>query len=288
MAESPAHQFGQYLGNVLEALFLPELTDFCASRNLYVDCHGERAGVRSGKKVTWEDNYGNKHDLDFVIEKNGSTTMRGRPLAFIEAAWRRYTKHSKNKAQEIQGAVLPIAEKYAWDKPFLGAILAGEFTGNSLTQLRSLDFNVVYIAYSDIVQTYLKNGINIAFDEETPDHHFTRALASIAAAGDKFQEKIIADLRASNRAQLDAFLGNLKKKLLRHVDKIFVVPLFGKEYQFSNIEEVIEFIKDNSPLNTDGTFRCYEIIVRYSNGDKLEASFADKAEAERFLRYAAG
>lgn len=287
MAASPAHTFGQYLGNVLEALFLPELTAFCDGKGLYVDCHGERPGIRTGKKATWTDKYGNKHDLDFVIEKNASATVQGRPLAFIEAAWRRYTKHSRNKAQEIQGAVLPIAEKYAWDKPFLGAVLAGHFTAGSLQQLDSMGFHVVYIPYTSMVQVYKKNGIDIVFDESTPEEHYTRILAKITAGGQDLETAVITGLRAAHRAELDDFLVKLKKKLLRHVERISLIPLFGKEFKFATIADVIGFIKTHTPLNTDGTFRRYEIIVKYSNGDRLEASFSDKAEAERFLNYAA-
>lgn len=86
MAESPSHRFGQYFGNVLEALFLPELVGFCERHGLYLDRHGARPGVRSGKKATWVDKYGNSHDLDFVIEKDGIATKQGRPLAFVEFA----------------------------------------------------------------------------------------------------------------------------------------------------------------------------------------------------------
>jgi len=135
MALSPAHRFGQYLGNLLEALFLPELEGFCAEHGLYLDKHGDRS-ARKGKKVTWVDKYENSHDLDFVVEKGGVEGSRGRPLAFIEVAWRRYTKHSKNKAQEIQGAVVPLSETFHWDMPFKGAVLAGQFTAPSLKQLR--------------------------------------------------------------------------------------------------------------------------------------------------------
>ena len=80
----------------------PRLKTFCARRDLYLDVPGERPGVRRGKKIRWTDRYGNEHDLDFVIERGGSFEKQGRPVAFIEAAWRRYTKHSRNKAQEIQ------------------------------------------------------------------------------------------------------------------------------------------------------------------------------------------
>lgn len=213
MAASPAHTFGQYLGNVLEALFLPELTAFCDGKGLYVDCHGERPGIRTGKKATWTDKYGNKHDLDFVIEKNASATVQGRPLAFIEAAWRRYTKHSRNKAQEIQGAVLPIAEKYAWDKPFLGAVLAGHFTAGSLQQLDSMGFHVVYIPYTSMVQVYKKNGIDIVFDESTPEEHYTRILAKITAGGQDLETAVITGLRAAHRAELDDRLAAARMSL---------------------------------------------------------------------------
>ncbi len=102
------------------------LQEFCGKRQgLYLDFFGERPGVRTGKKLKWEDEDKNSHELDFVIEKDGSRTEQGQPVAFIEVAWRRYTKHSRNKAQEIQGAVLPLAAKYRWDKPFLGVVLAG-------------------------------------------------------------------------------------------------------------------------------------------------------------------
>ena len=127
MAKSPSHRFGQVIGTLLEEVMRPRLQDFCAPRDLYLDVPGKRPGVRRGKKIRWTDRHGNKHDLDFVIERGGSFEEQGRPVAFIEAAWRRYTKHSRNKAQEIQGAILPIAERHGWDKPFLGAILASEF-----------------------------------------------------------------------------------------------------------------------------------------------------------------
>jgi hypothetical protein len=92
------------------------------------------------------------------------------PLAFIESAWRRYTKHSRNKAQEIQGAILPLAEKYRWNNPFLGIVLAGAFTSASLTQLRSLNFNVLYFPYESLTAAFQSQGIDIVFDESTREY----------------------------------------------------------------------------------------------------------------------
>lgn len=127
MAQSPAHTWGQIIGKIVEGAVIPILKDVSCNFDLYLDSIGPRR-ARPGKKVTWLDQYGNRHDLDYVLERDGSETRRGTPVGFVEVAWRRYTKHSKNKAQEIQGAILPLAETYHHEAPFLGAIIAGEFT----------------------------------------------------------------------------------------------------------------------------------------------------------------
>ncbi len=189
MAKSPSHRFGQVIGNLLEDVMRPRLQAFCRERGLYLDVPGPRPGVRKGKNVRWADHYGNKHDLDFVIEKGGSLEEQGRPVAFIEAAWRRYTKHSRNKAQEIQGALLPIAERHGWDKPFLGAILAGEFTSGSIGQLQSLGFWTLHIPYSTIVDAFAAVGLVAAYDEATPDAEFQNRVTRIERMGRKRRKR---------------------------------------------------------------------------------------------------
>ena len=205
MANSPSHRFGQIIGDLLEEIMTPQLQSFCDERGLYLDKKGTRGEARDGKKVSWIDKYGNSHDLDFVIEKGGSQNVRGRPLAFIEAAWRRYTKHSRNKAQEIQGAILPIAEKYDWDKPFLGIILAGVFTNGSLTQMRTSGFDVVLFPYDSIVAAFASVGINAKFDEGTSDAIFANTINQIDAPTSQRRTGFKQHLVQSNQALLDQF-----------------------------------------------------------------------------------
>ncbi len=111
MAQSPTHRFGQIIGEVLEKAVEPLLQEVALRYGLYLDKKGSRP-ARAGNKVTWRDLYGNAHDLDFVLEKGGTPWRQGLPIAFIETAWRRYTEHSSNKAQEIQGAIIPLVETY--------------------------------------------------------------------------------------------------------------------------------------------------------------------------------
>ena len=86
MAESPAHRFGQLIGELLESVVRPQLEDFCRNQGLYLDHQKRDRPARSGKKVSWTDQYGNAHDLDFVIEREGTDHQIGRPVAFIESA----------------------------------------------------------------------------------------------------------------------------------------------------------------------------------------------------------
>ncbi|MCB1397592.1 MAG: hypothetical protein KDJ98_16850 [Rhodobacteraceae bacterium] len=288
MAESPSHKFGQIVGNQLEEIMKPVLQDFCDSRGLYLDVQGKRSGVRKGKKVTWLDRYGNSHDLDFVIEKGGTPSQKGRPVAFIEAAWRRYTKHSRNKAQEIQGAILPIAEEYQWDRPFLGAVLAGVFTQGSLDQLASVGFKVLYFPYDSVVAAFGNIGIDVRFDETTPDEDFANCVAAIEALDDSAHDRIKQYLIEANGDLFQSFLKELERVLDRMIERLIVVPLFGDEHEFHTIESAASYIDGFAEGENGGEFRKYEIIAKFSNGDSIEASFRDKVEARKFLRYLCG
>lgn len=258
---------------------------FCEERGLYLDRHGSRIGVRSGKKVSWEDKYGNSHDLDFVIEKDGSPDKRGRPVAFIEAAWRRYTKHSRNKAQEIQGAVLPIADKYEQEMPFLGAVLAGIFTKGSLDQLKSVGFNTIYLPYETIIGSFKAVGIDARFDEKTPDSDFLKCIQHIENLSGSDRGNLKNNLLLSNQKAFDEFFTALRRKLDRIINRISIMPLFGGVSSFNQVGDAIGFIDGFDTTSVSGDFQKYELIVTFSNKDEIRAVFTSKDRAKEFLKH---
>ena len=288
MAESPSHRFGQIIGNLLEDIAKPILTEFCQKHKYYLDSQGNRGAARGGKKVTWVDKFGNSHDLDFVIEKNGTKKQKGRPVAFIEVAWRRYTKHSKNKAQEIQGAILPIAENHKWDTPFIGAIIAGVFTDNSISQMESVGFKVLYIPYDTIVSAFASQNIDVKFDEGTADKAFKKCVRLIDMLPKYKLTKIKEHLVAANKNNIDTFRSALALALSKLIDSIIIVPLYGSNSEFKDIDIAISFISNFAPKEPSKEFKKFEIIVKYSNGDTIDASFAVKEKAISFLQYLKG
>lgn len=288
MAESSSHKFGQELGKLIENMVLndilkPRLQQFVQSKNYYLDWQQARP-ARSGKKVTWEDKYENKHDLDFVIEIDGNDKQLGTPVAFIECAWRRYTKHSKNKAQEIQAAILPIIELHNLSAPFYGAVLAGEFTKPALDQLRNNGFAIIYIPYQDVVAAFKEINFDIAFDETTPDKAYTTASKHLADLSSSDREKLGEALILVSKQEVDRFMDTLRNSLERYIAKIILIPLFGTKYEFKRIDDALIELNTLDINRPSGEFERFEVIVDYNNNDTIRATFQDKTSLAAFLR----
>lgn len=261
---------------------------FCREKGLYLDHRSRERSARAGRKVVWQDQYGNEHDLDFVIERHGTDTTIGDPVGFIEVAWRRYTKHSRNKAQEIQGAILPLAEKYGWNNPFLGVVLAGAFTAGSLDQLRSLGFRILYFPYDTLVSAFAAEGLTIGFDETTPDEVFRAAAERIGTADQNMLERIKQRLIEAHREQINDFFAALSYRLGRQVVRVLVIPLYGRSNQFATVEAALRFLDSHSIYEGSSEFRRYEVQIEFSNGDKIQGSFESQYGAKEFLEQVAG
>src|SRR5438874_12406225 len=79
MAESPAHRFGQIIGDTLERAIRPLFEAIARDLGLYLDGKGERKARGTRRKVAWVDGKGNTHDLDYVFEAGGDADTVGTP-----------------------------------------------------------------------------------------------------------------------------------------------------------------------------------------------------------------
>lgn len=283
MAISPSHKFGQIIGDTLEAAILPLLVNFAKQHGLYLDRKGRRP-CRKGLKCSWTDLHGNTHDLDFVLERGGTQFEKGTPVAFIETAWRRYTKHSRNKAQEIQGAVEPLAETYKHAGPFKGAVLAGVFTDGALEQLRSLGFTVLFFPYETVIAAFERVGINAFFDENTPDVECQSKVDQWTHLSQANKEKVPKALLKGNQARVKNFMASLTASVARQIEKILILPLHGKTYEVMTINDAVSLIESYDEGAGVSEFERYEIQIRFSNGNEITGRFNDKPSAIEFLR----
>lgn len=284
MAQSPAHRLGQIIGEELERAIYNPLQEIADEFGLYLDYKHKRPARSGGSKVAWEDSRGNVHDLDYVLEENGSEEILGRPRAFIESAWRRYTKHSRNKAQEIQGAIAPLAETYHNCHPFLGAVLAGVFTEGSLAQFRSHNFNLVYCPYETIVRAFASEGIDVSTDESTSEIELQRKVDAFDQLTDDQRENIANEIRQLHADQFGLFFDELRACLNRTIEHVFVLTLSGLSRQLDSIEDAVRFVEEHDEAAPASEFVRYELNVRYTNGDEVKGTFRVKETATAFLR----
>ena len=282
MAASPAHRYGQIIGDILELTVEPFLQGFAQKYSLFLDRKGPRP-TRKGVKLSWKDRNGNSHDLDFVLEKNGSPTRQGTPAAFVETAWRRYTKHSKNKVQEIQGAILPLVETYRNFGPFFGTILAGEFTEASLTQLRSLGFAVLHFPYKNVVNAFKILNIDTAYGEETSDEDMTRKVLALESLSKDQRAQIAQALVEANLEEVDKFMKALTNAVTRQIESVLVNPLHGIVFNAKTVEEAIKFVENYDEASPQAIFIKYEAEIRYVNGDSIKVVSQDKGRIIEFL-----
>lgn len=280
MAESYSHKFGQIIGDLLELAIEPHLAKFARKNKLFLDKKGVRL-TRTGKKLSWIDAKENKHDLDFVLERGGTSKVLGSPVAFIEIAWRRYTKHSRNKAQEIQGAVLPLAEKYKNSSPFIGVVLAGEFTGGALNQLKSSGFCVLYFSYETVIKAFRKYGIDASFNERTPEEEFKSKIDLWQKLPNK--EDVAKELLKLNKKGVIEFFKSLTQSATRFIEQVIILSLHGQQSTVNSITEAIEYLNNYSEDKPKLPLVRYEIIVKYNTGEKIDAIFIDKKNAIKFL-----
>jgi hypothetical protein len=290
MAKSLAHAWGQIVGDVFESTFYDMLASAAAKANVYLDYNGnERAGncgVRNDRgKLAWKDEGENWHQLDFVFERGGTKQLVGIPLAFVEIAWRRYTKHSKNKAQEIEGALLPIAQTHRHSHPFLGAIVGGVFTKTSLAQLESRGFVLIYVPYPNVIKAFASVGIDASYDEDTDETEYEAKLAAYAKLASGKRVALRQAIAISVAGEIATFTKNLHASIAREIVTILVIPLHGEGKELAKVDDAIAFI--STYADEKGSMAPavrYEIEVRFSNGASIRGQFPTKAEATAFLR----
>lgn len=296
MAKSLAHRWGQIIGDVFEHFVRSVLDEVAQKHSLYLDfkkprkARARHAGGQDLSKVTWQDGYGNKHDLDYVLERGGSEDSFGIPVAFIESAWRRYTKHSKNKVQEIEAAVVPVAMTFDRHKPFCGAVLAGEFTNSALLQLKSKGFTVLHIPYDSILAAFRAIGLDAASEDgATKERDFRRKIEAWESLPQTASiDTLIAIWYKLHATEIAAFVSCLEASLTRRVVWVRLVVLRGHSVQLADVEDAIQYLIEedqSSRLREDCNQReSFEVEVRFNNGANVRATFPTVSEAIAFLR----
>jgi len=161
---SAGHLLGQLIGDWYEEYFAaPLLKDVAKRLGLYLDSRFEsRHSTVRGEKIVWKDYDENGVDYDFVIELGGSASYRGEPVGFFETFWRRGARHSKDKARDDSGKLVPMRATYPTAR-VLGIVSAGDFTEPARELVKSRNIELFYVPKDKIVAAWQKHGITIDY-----------------------------------------------------------------------------------------------------------------------------
>ena len=283
MATSVAHQVGELIGDFFEAAIIRYLSPIIHNvGNYYLDYKHPRQARNNETILKGVDSDGNEHRLDIVIEKGGTEETFGSPKAYIEIAWRRYKKHSKNKVQEIQGAIMPLVRTYAAEIPFYAAVLAGEFTNNSLDQLKSLGFYVLYFTYEEISNVFLTEGISIQWQEHSSENELNSIADQLRAIDMEKRERLINTFICQQSAKLQRLTDELKEALEIVITEVRITPVHGRTKSLANIRSAVGFMIEYDEDTVQPLMR-YEISIRYSNGQEYTMKCITRRQGIQFL-----
>jgi hypothetical protein len=284
MAKAPGHKLGQIIGNELEAAVEPLLQAFADEHALYLDRKGPRLTRPDRTKLVWKDGLGNSHELDYVLERAGTASEVGVPAAFVETAWRRYTRHSKNKAQEIQGAISALLQTYKHARPFAGVVLAGAFTNGSLEQLRSNGFSVVHIPAATVAGVFGSFGIDIAAEDSTADEQVQEQIGRYGNLLPSELQGLRGRLRQAVSDQLQDFTEALRTVVLRRVETVSVALLYGEPRSFVALEDAISMLRQQAATPPPSLpLARLEVSIEYTGTDPIVDQFGEAEQAVRFL-----
>lgn len=280
---SAGHKLGQLVGDWFQDYFAAPLLQEIASRlELFLD---HRTCVRlpsvRGGKLLWADDDRNEVDYDFVMELAGSTKARGVPVAFFECFWRRGSRHSKDKARDDSGKLMPMRATYPTAR-FLGIVAAGEFTGPAQILVRSRMIHLLYVPKRMIVDSFTDLGLTVDYSDRASELEKIHVADTFASAFTRERKlSVAARLRSMfGRAAIESYLSEVVAALSAPpVEFRIVARHVSTARSFETIEEVSEFLESSAlKFNFDDPVTEYRYEIAYSNGTVFQRDFSSLDE----------
>jgi hypothetical protein len=272
---SAGHKLGQLVGDWFEEyLVLPLLRRLAEQLRLYLDHRFQSRKARQGDKIIWKDMEGNEVDYDFVMELDGSDEKLGIPVAFIECFWRRGKRHSKDKARDDTGKLLPMRDVHPTAR-FLGIVAGGDFTAPARALVQSRQIDLFYVPKAKIVSAFEQNGLRIDYPDSAPEEEKAKLADDLEAAFT--QEK-----KNSTASTLKALIGEVT--LRTYVDRVrAALGALPQEIriiaQRQSKPEVFETIEAATAFLQDPKFDFSTLVENFVYG----ITYTDGTEFERML-----
>jgi hypothetical protein len=269
---SAGHSLGQKVGDWLEEFFvLPLLTQVARHLKLFLDHRFRTRPARGGEKIAWKDEEDNEVDYDFVMELDGNDKSIGIPVAFFECFWRRGKRHSKDKARDDSGKLMPMRDTYPTAR-FLGIVAGGDFTGPASTLVQSRRIDLFCVPKAKIITAFQKHRIQIDYPDRTPEETkaqlveaFDRSM--VPAIKPKIAKTLIGLI---GRTSCDTYVDRVRAALGALPQELrFIMQRQSNALVFESIPEATEFLR-NPTFDFDSPTENFIYEITYSDGSEFE------------------
>lgn len=270
---SSGHKLGQLIGEWYEEYFvLPLLQEVGKALNLFVDSRFIPRKAR-GVKILWRDLDGNLVDYDFVLELGGSDNRLGIPVAFIECFWRRGSRHSKDKARDDSGKLMPMRETYPTAR-FLGIVAAGDFTKPARELVRSREIDLFYVPKDKIITAFHTCDLIIDYQDKLPEDEKAKIVKCFDSKFDSSKKREVqkALYNLVGVATVESYVDRVRASLSALPQEIrFVLRHDSQPITFETVIDATNFLKSPT-FNMTSPIESYLYQVTYSDGSEFEKS----------------
>lgn len=267
---SAGHKLGQIIGDWYEEYFaLPLLSRIAGQLNLFVDSRFAERSCR-GEKILWKDDDGNAVDYDFVMEIGGAPDRLGTPVAFFETFWRRGSRHSKDKARDDSGKLLPMKNTYPAAR-VLCIVSAGDFTSPAREFVLSKGVELFYVPKIHILNAWQAHGVTVDYPDKSSEdmkRKLVEHAESIIAKNDNIFVDVADTLKTLvGKSQLAAFEKRIASRLGATPQEYKItVHQSSDPFSFYSHTAVYDFLGDTISLpELPHTNYSYEVV--FGDGD---------------------
>lgn len=282
---SSGHKLGQLVGDWFEEFFVfPLLVKAGDKLNLFVDSRFVDRSVRSGK-IIWNDLDGNAVDYDAVLELGGSKTEKGIPVAFIECFWRRGSRHSKDKARDDSGKLLPMRDTYPTAR-FLGIVSAGDFTTPARDLVRTRGIDLFYIPKAKIVQAFSECGLVVDYPDKLAEVEKSKLVQSFELEFDNNKKLEVKDklLELVGLTSINSYIERLRSTLSALPQEIRIILRHDSSpISFESVIEAGLFL-EKPIFKMDSPIETYIYEVTYTDGSEFTKEVTSLKELKELHR----
>ncbi|MHB1424937.1 MAG: hypothetical protein ACYC3I_17330 [Gemmataceae bacterium] len=217
---------------------------------------------------------GNEVDYDFVMELDGTDEKLGIPVAFFECFWRRGKRHSKDKARDDTGKLLPMRDVHPTAR-FLGIVAGGDFTAPARVLVQNRQIDLFYIPKAKIVSAFEKHALGIEYTDKLPEAEKAKlADAFMHGLNKKKKHQVATTLQELvGEVSLDSYVARIRGALGALPQEIRIIA------QRQSKPEVFETIAEATAFLHNPKFDFPNLVENFI----YEITYTDGTEFDRML-----